>query len=75
MERSDIDSEEQYGVITVKMYERKYGDWVKYEDAESLKDELSWSTKRISELEDELLDSEKEVERLTEMLELLGGDE
>jgi predicted nucleic acid-binding Zn-ribbon protein len=56
MERYDIDSEEQHGIITVKMYNIKHGDWVKYEDAASLENELAWALKHIEGLEDELED-------------------
>jgi hypothetical protein len=57
------------------MEEDRTGDWVRYEDVESLENELGWATKRIDELEDESSEKETEIERLNEMLELLGGDE
>jgi predicted nucleic acid-binding Zn-ribbon protein len=68
MERYDF-------TTTFEEYEDSRGDWVRYEDVESLENELGWATKRIDELEDELRDREVEIERLNEMLELLGGDE
>ena len=42
--------------LELKEESHNYGDWVKYEDAESLENELAWALKRIEELEDELED-------------------
>ena len=57
------------------MEEDRTGDWVRFEDAVDLEGGLSLALQRIEALEFEVEDKALEIERLNEMLELLGGDE